>query len=236
MGEMPALSGMVYCADCGRKLYQVRCSTMKQKKYMVCSGYRKIKGACTSHQIRNEVIENLLLEKLQSLLSFIGRHEATFVRLATEQSQEEMNRSLRDGKRELEQATARMHKLDAIIQQLYEDNIDGKISDDRFAKMTASYEQEQAELDARIAELHVLLDAAKAKSDGIDSFLKVVRGRTEITELTPTIIREFVDKIYVHQAVDFEGQRIQQIDIAWNFIGIFDPPESDIKVTKGKSA
>ncbi len=236
MGNMPALSGMVYCADCGRKLYQVRCTTMNQKDYMVCYSYRKIKGACTSHQIRNEVIENLLLEKLQNLLAFVGRHEDIFVRLATKQSKEEMNRSLRDGKRELEQATARMQKLDAIIQRLYEDNIDGKISDDRFAKMTASYEQEQAELEARIVELRDLMDEAKAKSDGIDSFLKIVRGRTEITELTPAIIREFVDKIYVHQAVDFEGQRIQQIDIAWNFIGVFDPPKSDIEATKEKSA
>jgi len=129
-----------------------------------------------------------------------------------------------------------MQKLDAIIQRLYEDNLDGKISDDRFAKMTASYEQEQTELEARVAELHDLMEAAKAKSDGIESFLKIVRGRTEITELTPTIIREFVDRIYVHHAVDFEGQRIQQIDVAWNFIGIFDSPESDIEATKGKSA
>ncbi|MBR3563362.1 MAG: recombinase zinc beta ribbon domain-containing protein [Clostridia bacterium] len=174
MGEMPALSGMVYCADCGRKLYQVRYSTMKQKEYMVCSGYRKIKGACTSHQIRNEVIENLLLEKLQNLLSFVGRHEDTFVRLATEQSQEEMNRSLHDGKHELEQAKARMQKLDTIIQRFYEDNLDGKISDVRFAKMTASYEQEQTELEARIAELHDLLAEARVKSDGIESFLKMV--------------------------------------------------------------
>ena len=102
--------------------------------------------------------------------------------------------------------------------------------------MTASYEKEQAELEARIVELRDLMDAAKAKSDGIDSFLKIVRGRTEITELTPTIIQEFVDKIYVHQAVDFEGQRIQQIDIAWNFIGVFDPPESDLELIKGESA
>ena len=236
MGEMPALSGMVFCADCGRKLYQVRCTTMKQKEYMVCSGYRKIKGSCTSHQIRNEVIENPVLEKLQNLLSFIGRHEAIFVRLKMAQSQEEMNRNLRDGKRELEQATARMQKPDSIIQRLYEDNIDGKISDERFAKMTASYEQEQTELKARIAELHGLLAEAKAKSDGIESFLKMVRGRTAITELTPTIIREFVDKIYVHQAVDFEGHRIQQIDIQWNFIGVFDPPESDLELIKGESA
>lgn len=236
MGEMPALSGMVYCADCGRKLYQVRCTTMKQKEYMVCSGYRKIKGACTSHQIRNEVIENLLLEKLQNLLAFIGRHEDIFVRLKSAQSKEGREHDIREYKRELEQATARMQKLDTIIQRLYEDNLDGKISDDRFGKMTASYEQEQTELEARTAELHTILAEAKAKSDGIESFLKIVRGRMTVTELTPMIIREFVDKIYVHQAVDFEGQRIQQIDIAWNFIGVFDPPESDLELIKGKSA
>lgn len=236
MGEMPALSGMVYCADCGRKLYQVRCTTMKQKEYMVCSGYRKIKGSCTSHQIRNEVIENLLLEKLQNPLAFIGRHEAIFVRLQMAQTEECREHDIREYKREPDQAKARMQKLDSIIQRLYEDNIDGKISNDRFAKMTVSYEQEQSELEARYAELHDLLAAAKAKSDGIDSFLKMVRGRTGITELTPTIIRESVDKIYVHQAVDFEGHRIQQIDIQWNFIGVFDPPESDLELIKGKSA
>ena len=203
---------------------------------MVCSGYRKIKGSCTSHQIRNEVIEDLLLEKIRNILAYIGRHESTFVRSVTEQSQEEMIRSLREGKRELEQANARMQKLDTIIQRLYEDNLDGKISDDRYIKMTANYEQEQADLEARIAELQDLMAAAKDKSESVDSFLKIVRNRTEITELTPAIIREFVDKIYVHQAVDFEGHRIQQIDIAWNFIGIFDPPESDIETTKGKSA
>ena len=236
MGEMPMLSGMVFCADCGRKLYQVRGRNMKQKEYMVCSGYRKIKGACTSHSIQNAVIEEFLLEKIRLIHAFVGKHEALFVRLATEQSRAEMAQSLRDAKRELEQASARMQKLDAIIQRLYEDNLDGKISDDRFAKMSASYEREQAELNTRIAALDAEIEKAKTKSDGVDSFLKIVRSRTEIAELTPTIIREFVDKIHVHQAVQFEGERIQQIDIEWNFIGIFDPPESDLEELTEKSA
>jgi len=182
------------------------------------------------------VIEDLVLEKLRNLLSYIGRHEDTFVRLVTEQSQEERERDLRDGKREMDQANARMQKLDTIIQKLYEDNLDGKISDDRFTKMTASYEQEQAALETRIAELHTLLSTAKAKSDCVQSFLRIVRGRTDIHELSPTIIREFVDKIYVHQAETFEGHRIQRIDIAWNFIGVFDPPASDLVDEEGKSA
>ncbi len=236
MGEMPILSGMVYCADCGRKMYLARSRTPNHKDYMVCSGYRKIKGVCTAHRIRNDVIEDLLLERIQNMLFYIRHHEATFVRQVAEQSQEEMNRTLRENRRELEQANARMRKLDEIIQKLYEDNLDGKISDDRFAKMTASYEQEQAELSTRMAELNEHLSSAKAKTDGVNSFLKIVRGRTEIHELTPAIIREFVDKIYVHQAVDFEGHRIQQIDIAWNFIGIFDPPESDLEPVQEKSA
>ncbi len=147
-----------------------------------------------------------------------------------------MNRSIRDGKRELDQAKARMHKLDEIIQKLYEDNLDGKISDDRFSKMSANYEEEQATLGSRVAELQDMISTVKSKTEGVDSFLKIVRGRTEIQELTATIIREFVDKIYVHQAVDFNGHRIQQIDIAWNFIGIFEPPASNLDDTKGKSA
>ena len=147
-----------------------------------------------------------------------------------------MDRNLRDGKRELEQAKSRMHKLDEIIQKLYEDNLDGKISDDRFSKMSANYEEEQATLESRVTALQDMIDTATAKNDAAESFLKLVQGRKDVRELTAKIIREFVDKIYVHQAVDFNGHRIQQIDIAWNFIGIFDPPASDLDDTKGKSA
>ncbi|MCR4906542.1 MAG: DUF4368 domain-containing protein, partial [Clostridiales bacterium] len=188
------------------------------------------------HHVRNDVIETLLLEKIRNILAYVGRHEDTFVRLITKQSQEEMVRSLRDNRRELEQANIRIQRLDTIIQKLYEDNLDGKISDDRFARMTASYEREQSDLNTRIAELNDLMEKAKVRSDGVDSFLKIVRSKTDVTELTPAIIREFVDKIYVHQAEDFEGHRIQQIDIAWNFIGIFDPPDSDLDAEKKKSA
>ena len=236
LGEMPILSGMVYCADCGRKLYQVRCTTMKQKEYMVCSGYRKIKGVCTSHQIQNAVIENLLLEKIRRILAYTKKHESVFVRLVTEQSKEEMERSIREGKRELEQAKVRMSRLDGIIKKLYEDNLDGKISDERFSKMTASYEQEQKALESRVTELLNMISTTNAKTDAAESFLKMVRDTTEVRELTATIIREFVDKIYVHQAQMFQGHRVQIIDIAWNFIGIFDPPESDLEPKKGKSA
>lgn len=115
MGEMPLLSGMVFCADCGKKLYQVRGRNLPQKEYMVCSTYRKIKGGCSSHQIRNEVIEELLLDGIQTVTAYVREHEVEFIELITKKSQAELDRSLKDGKRELEQAQSRIRKLDEII-------------------------------------------------------------------------------------------------------------------------
>ncbi|MGI6442101.1 MAG: DUF4368 domain-containing protein [Peptoniphilaceae bacterium] len=224
MGEMPILSGMVFCADCGKKLYQVRGRNLPQKEYMVCSTYRKIKGGCSSHQIRNEVIEQILLDQLQTVTTYAREHEADFVELITKKSQSELERSLRDGKRELEQSQTRIRKLDEIIQRLYEDNIEGKISDERFAKMSASYEEEQKGLERRVAELKKLIAAEKESSVNVDRFLALVRKYTNIKELTAEIIREFVEKIYVYQSERIDGHKAQRIKIVWNCIGEFTPP------------
>lgn len=224
MGEMPILSGMVFCADCGKKLYQVRGRNLPQKEYMVCSTYRKIKGDCSSHQIRNEVIEQILLDHFQALTAYARDHEADFVELITKKSQAELDRSLRDGKRELEQAQARIQKLDEIIQRLYEDNVEGKISDERFVKMSASYEEEQKGLESRVSELKKLIAAEKENSVNVDRFLSLVRKYTDVKELTAEIIREFVEKIYVHQSERIDGQKVQRIRIVWNCIGEFTPP------------
>ena len=211
MGEMPILSGMVFCADCGKKLYQVRGRNLPQKEYMVCSTYRKIKGGCSSHQIRNEVLERLLLDGIQTVTAYAREHEADFVELITQKSQTELDKSLRDGKRELEQAQARIRKLDDIIQRLYEDNLEGKVSDERFARMTANYEEEQKGLESRVAELKKLLAAEKDRSVNVDHFLTLVRKYTDVQELTAEIVREFVEKVYVHQAERIDGQKVQRI-------------------------
>ena len=224
MGEMPILSGMVFCADCGKKLYQVRGRNLPQKEYMVCSTYRKIKGGCSSHQIRNEVLERLLLDGIQTVTAYAREHEADFVELITQKSQTELDKSLRDGKRELEQAQARIRKLDDIIQRLYEDNLEGKVSDERFARMTANYEEEQKGLESRVAELKKLLAAEKDRSVNVDHFLTLVRKYTDVQELTAEIVREFVEKVYVYQAERIDGQKVQRIRIVWNCIGEFTPP------------
>lgn len=147
MGEMPILSGMLYCADCGAKLYQVRgLGWGHSKECFVCATYRKIKGGCSSHQIRNVVIEEALLDDIRRITAFAQDHEAEFVEMITQKTRSALYRSLQDNKRELEQSTQRIGKLDEITQRLYEENLEGKITNERFAKMIANYEAEQQTL------------------------------------------------------------------------------------------
>ena len=228
MGEMPALSGMVYCADCGHKLYQVRGRCLPQSEYMVCATYRKKgKSVCPSHQIRNSVIEQLLLEDLQRVTAYARNHEDEFLRLVTRNSEKALDRELRDCRKEYEQAKARIAKLDTLIQRIYEDNVEGKISDDRFAKLSGNYEAEQAQLQSRVEELQWFLDDAKEKSLNADHFIALVRKYTDIRELDAEIIREFVERINVFQAEKVDGHRQQRIQIIYNCIGAVDLPDAE---------
>lgn len=133
---------------------------------------------------------------------------------------------MRDWKKELEQAQARIRKLDDIIQHLYEDKIEGTISDERFSKMSANYETEQAQLEARAAELKRLISAEKESVVNVNAFIELVKRRTEIKELTAEVIREYVEKVIVFQAETIDGVKTQRIKIIWNCIGDFAPPNT----------
>ena len=233
MGEPPILSGMLYCADCGKKLYQVRSRAFDESKnHFVCSTYRKLKGGCSSHQIRNIVVEQLLLEDLQRITSFAREHEAEFIKLVSDKNKKAINQSLKDAKRKYEQSKARISKLDTIIQRLYEDNIEGKISDDRFAKLSTTYEQEQTQLINRINELDDIINIANNNAINTQSFLKLVRKYTDIKKLDAELIREFVEKIIVYKAETIDGHRTQKIQIVYNCIGAVNIPST----TKEKAA
>jgi site-specific DNA recombinase len=237
MGKMPILFGMMFCADCENKLYQVRGRGWDHdKEYFVCATYRKIKGGCSSHQIRNVVVEELLLDGIRRVTAFAKNHEDEFVEMITKKTRTDLDRSMRDGKRELEQSQARISKLDDIIQRLYEDNIEGKISDERFSKMTVNYEAEQHTLESRVAELKSAISSEKESALGVDHFLTLVRKYTDIKELTAEILREFVEKIYVYKAERIDGRRVQRIKIVYNCIGEFDPPVSTSTMKKETSA
>jgi site-specific DNA recombinase len=237
MGEMPLLSGMMFCADCGNKLYQVRGRGWKhEKEYFVCATYRKIKGGCSSHQIRNAVVEELLLDGIRRVTAFARDCEDEFVEMVTKKTRSELDKSMRDSRRELEQAQARIAKLDEIIQRLYEDNIEGKISDERFTKMTANYEAEQQTLEKRVTELKSIMTEEKESALNVNHFLSLVRKYTDINELTAEVIREFVEKIFVYKAERIDGRRVQRIKIVWNCIGEFEPPVSTSTTKNEKSA
>ena len=225
LGEMPALSGMLYCADCGAKLYQVRGKGWShEKEYFVCASYRKQKGKCTSHQIKNIQVEEILLREIRKVTAFAKDHEEEFVDLVLKKKTSELNQALRSQKKELEDSKNRIEKLDSIVQNLYEDNLEGKISDQRFEKMAKAYDEEEISLQKRIAELEETITKSQEEELNVESFLKLIRKYTDIKELDPEIIRTFVDKIYVEQSEKVSGTNLkkQTIWIYWNFIGKID--------------
>lgn len=228
MGEMPVLSGMLYCADCGAKLSQVRArGWTHEQEYFVCATYRKRKGQCSSHRIHNIQVERILLSEINRMLAFIRDRESEFVELLTKNNEKTLNKQLCDCTKEMEQSMQRIAKLDTIIQRLYEDNIEGKISDERFAKMTTTYEQEQKDLEAKVTILQETISKLKGQQLNIDSFLTQVRKYTAVKELDAEIIRSLVERIDVFQSEKIPGMRTkkQTILIHWNFIGAIDLPE-----------
>ena len=232
-GEPSMLSGMLYCPDCGRKMYQARIRSRKPPiDYFVCSSYRKIRNGCTRHSVRNELVEEILLDALRNVTTYAREHEDKFVELVAKKSRAEVEKTIRDAKKELEQAQSRMRKLDTIIQRLYEDNIEGKVSDERFAKMTANYENEQKTLESRSAELKSIIARELDCTDGANRFLAQVRKYSNIKKLDAEVIREFVDRIYVHEKQVVDGKKSQEIRILWNCIGEFVPPKDSGKAKK----
>ena len=223
LGEMPMLSGMLYCADCGKKMYQVRSKnwTHAQENF-VCSTYRKVRGGCSSHQIRNVVVEEALLDSIQKMFELVKNREDYFVKRVLSKSKAETASLIHKSKMDLQRVTDRIQKLDDIIQHLYEDNLDGKISDERFKRLTLNYEKEQKELESEKSDLEndIVKESDTAKS--ADRFIKIVNRYDEITELNAEIIREFVEKIYISKREEVDGVKLPRVHIVWNFIGEFD--------------
>ena len=224
LGDMPLLSGMVYCADCGAKLYQVRSKAWSHdKEYMVCATYRKRgKHNCTSHQIRNIDIEKALLYMIQQVTAFARDYENEFVELVAKNKNKELERKIHESKKELEQSMSRVSKIDLLIQRLYEDNVEGKISDEQFIKMTSAYENEQQTLNVRITELNKIIKNEQEKITNTSNFLNLVKCYTNITKLDAEIIRTFIEKVYIYNADTIGTKKIKKIKIVFNFIGEID--------------
>ncbi len=226
MGEMSSLSGMVYCADCGKRMYLCRCTTMKQAEYFNCSTYRKKKkNLCTSHQITVKAVETLLLDDLKRTLRFAQSQKEEFLRMLEENSEVKTKQEIKENLRELSAAEERIKALDKIIQSLYEDKVAGKLSEERYLKLSDTYETEQAELTGKAQTLKAEIEKDKKEKDHILDFLCLVEKYSSIEELTPEIIRSFVDKIIVHEKRKENGHYRQEVEIVYNFIGAVEFPD-----------
>ncbi len=220
LGKLPMLSGMVYCADCGQKMYQIRNKKWShQQENFVCSTYRKIRGGCKSHQIQNVVIEKALLDGIQKILALAKDKNHDFVKIVSDKSRTETERNMNKKGRELSKATDRMNLLDVLIRQLYEDNVTGKISDERFQRLIESYEDEQRELEVKIEALEKSISAQASTVQSANRLLKMILKYSDIIELSPEIIRELVEKIIITDKDSIVGDKTQRVHIVWNFIG-----------------
>ena len=222
MGEMGMFSGMMFCADCGSIMYQCRATNFRRdQEYYLCSGYRKSRDVCgQTHSIRTVILEELVLQNLREIVSFASQRKDDFVKMVMDADMRQRNRGLAKRQKTLVDAEKRIAELDTIFKRLYEDTISGKLSDERFQKLSVGYEQEQHQLQEVAATLRGEIEAEERKSANVERFLSVVERYTEIPELTPCILHEFIEKIVVHAASDPKGKnRTQEIDIYYKGIG-----------------
>lgn len=234
MGEMPMFSGILYCADCGKKLsFHRRANDPDTKHNFVCSNYRSDTHNCSMHYIRNVVVEQLVLENLREVVSYVKAYEDEFVQMVMDADIKQKSKELAKKKRVLSDKEKRYTQLDGLFQHIYEDNVSGKLSDERFVKLSQGYEAEQKDLQSEIEALRMELSQEKQQSVNVKSFLSTVKKYTEIPELTSEIVHEFIDRIIVHEADKSSGKRIQEIEIIYNHIGVFD--RSKVNVYMGKA-
>ena len=230
--EVGLFSGILFCADCGSVMYQQRYQTDKRKQdCYICGSYKKRTADCTAHFIRTDLLTAGVLSNLRKVTSYAAKHEARFMKLLIEQNEDGDRRRNAAKKKELEAAEKRIAELSAIFKRLYEDSVTGRISDERFTELSADYEAEQKELKERAARLREELSKAQEATANAEKFMNVVRRDTTIEELTPTLLREFVEKIVVHESVALDGKRRgklrrQEIEIYYSFVGKVELPDT----------
>ena len=209
---------MVYCADCGKKMYLCRSKSLNSdQEHLKCSTYSADKNDCSAHFIRTVVLEEIVLSELRKMTTFVRENESEFIELAMQNSQHKQSAELKAAKKRLAQSEKRISDLDKLFTRLYEDNVSGKISDERFEMMSKNYEAEQKELQQIIPELSQFIEAREQKNADTAQFIGIVRKYSEIPKLTPEIMHEFVEKIVVYAPDKSSGHRTQQIDIHFRF-------------------
>ena len=231
-GKQSIFAGHLFCKDCGAKLYY--CTSNKftpDKDFYRCSNYKNNSTkSCTSHNIKDYALRELVLDNIKKAISYISTFEDLFIQNKLDASLEEQRKENNANKKLLSQYEKRVKDIDNLIQHIYEDNISGKITDDRFATLSLNYEKEQKELKEKINELTITLDENKQEEIDLTTFIGKVKKYTNIKELTPEIINELIDKILVYQQTKLNGKKYQQIDIYYAGVGIISIPTNEYEL------
>lgn len=223
MGEVDKYSGLLFCADCGSKLYFVRGTTIKPEAYnFICSRYRKHMGEelCTPHTIREKALDEIVLEEIRSVTYYARANTAQFVSFIQQKSSAESRRELNAKTAELSKLEKRNGELNALFKRLYEDHVLGKITSEQFRMLSEGYNEEQRTIQEDIPRLRKAIEDLKASATNVDRFLDIVRKYTDNKELTPEILRTFVSKIVIHERSRKHAKDAEQdIDIYFTHIG-----------------
>ena len=219
-GKSSPFSGLVFCADCKQKLYYSTTKYFeKRQDFFTCSTHRANKDKCSGHYIRAVVLEDLVWNHMKEVISYVTRYEAHF-RVEMEQKLRlQSEETIRVYKKRLAQAEKRIGELDRLFIKIYEDNAKGKLNDDRFAMMSKTYEDEQAQLKSEIVNLQKEIEVQERQIEDLEQFIQRARRYTDLTELTPYALRELVKAVYVEAPDKSSGKRKQRVHIEYDLVG-----------------
>ena len=224
-GERSMFSGLLVCADCGSNLHFHFNQGNPEIKYFNCSNYKGNRGTCGStHYVRVDFLEQVVLGEIRRLTKYAGLYEDDFLKevIGHSRQAEETERRLKE--KELKSLLTRDDELDGLFERIYEDNVSGKLSDDRFAKMSRRYEEEQKELSEKIKKLRTEIDRQNSRATSTDMFVSIVRKYTRARKLTPRMLNELVEKIEVYNAEKIDGEWVQRLRIHYNCVGEMNIP------------
>ena len=219
-GRISMFSGMLFCEDCASKLNHCNSKGKYATPYFFCSSYRKETSNCSAHYVREEVVYKIVLETMQRIFRSIQLFEDPFIAKQREHFGIEQKREQFAKRRALDKAKNRVQEIDVLIQRLYEDNATGKISDERYATLSSALETEQKEQKEKLPAMEAELNQQITLDEGLERFVAKAKQITDLQELTPELLHEFVEKIVVHERKYLDGKRYQIIDIYFYGVGI----------------
>ncbi|MDR2559159.1 MAG: DUF4368 domain-containing protein, partial [Oscillospiraceae bacterium] len=227
--EPNPLTGLLYCGDCGSRLYNHRGTHAdkydSQDSYACCQ-YSKYPPKCTMHYIRTSIARQLILEAIKTVSNFVSENQTEFIKIVCDENELRHEQNTKTRRKQLEKDQKRYTELDTIIKHLFEEKVTGKITDKRFEILSADYEREQAELEQSITELQAGLEQYQADGEKAEKFIKLVKKYTDFSELTSEMLNEYIEKVIVFEAEKENGRvRKQRVDIHLNFIGKFALPK-----------